>query len=227
VSFEYRSVAITRPWFRPGLFKARFWRLPDGVEPLSDGADPATGRCPAYVSALVFARNVVVTYKAQVGGTTDTGAAIRFLRLEPAMLSAKFIHLASAAETPTSPEVRLVRDHRGDAPTVSTFSPSRAALRLRAADFSAATVTAAPIAVAVTEAPAPTTLLARSRLRLGSMLAGPVLVGGATLAPEPAPPPTPEPPPPAPSREGEVMVLAFICKRTPRSPDPDPTLTWT
>ena len=27
VSFEYRSVAVTRPWFQPVLFKSRFWRL--------------------------------------------------------------------------------------------------------------------------------------------------------------------------------------------------------
>ena len=67
ISFEYRSVAITRPWLRPALFRARFWRLgTDGGE-LSDGGDPPDGYCPSYVTALVFARNVTVTRRA----TTD------------------------------------------------------------------------------------------------------------------------------------------------------------
>ena len=60
LSFEFRSVALVRPWFESRLFKSRFWRLGDGTDRLSDGATPPKGRCPAYVSALVFARNVSV-----------------------------------------------------------------------------------------------------------------------------------------------------------------------
>ena len=41
---------------------------------------------------------------------------------------------------------------------------------------------------------------------------------------EPAPPP---PPPPAPqANPEEIAILAFICRRVPRCPDPDPTLAW-
>jgi hypothetical protein len=108
---------------------------------------------------------------------------------------------------------------------VSTVS--RAARRLRTADFSAPMAAAAPVEVAASAGRPAVSGLARSRLRLGSILTGPVLIGGtATPDPAPTPPPTPTPEP-APSREGEVTVLAFICKRTPRSPDPDPTLSWT
>ena len=39
--------------------------------------------------------------------------------------------------------------------------------------------------------------------------------------PEPTPPP---PPPPAP--DGSISILAFICKRIKKCPDPDPSLTW-
>jgi hypothetical protein len=44
--------------------------------------------------------------------------------------------------------------------------------------------------------------------------------------------PPPPPPPPAPNiitQQGtrdDISVLAFICKRLPKSPNPDPSLTW-
>jgi hypothetical protein len=60
ISFEYRSVALTRHWFHPELLQARFWRLPDGAPLLSDGGSPAKGTMPAYVAALVLVRNIQV-----------------------------------------------------------------------------------------------------------------------------------------------------------------------
>ena len=48
-------------------------------------------------------------------------------------------------------------------------------------------------------------------------------------APVPPPPPTPEPPPPPepePDPRKDISILAFICKQLPKSPNPDPSLTW-
>src|SRR4029077_17971436 len=64
LSFEYRSVALARHWFKPDVFDARFWRLPEGSGPLSDGGNPAQGTWPAYIVALVFMRNIRVTMHA-------------------------------------------------------------------------------------------------------------------------------------------------------------------
>ncbi|HEY7269906.1 MAG TPA: hypothetical protein VH951_08770, partial [Dehalococcoidia bacterium] len=64
LSFEFRSVKVARHWFRPEVFSSRSWRLPGGARPLSDGASPPSGRWPAYVAALVFARNIQVTMEA-------------------------------------------------------------------------------------------------------------------------------------------------------------------
>jgi hypothetical protein len=61
LSFEFCSVTLNRPWFHPEMFSARFWRLPDPSVQLSDGGTPPQGQCPAYISGLVFARNIVVT----------------------------------------------------------------------------------------------------------------------------------------------------------------------
>ncbi|MEM7061690.1 MAG: hypothetical protein AAF572_00780 [Cyanobacteria bacterium P01_B01_bin.77] len=60
VSFEFSSAAIDRPWYDSDLFKARFWRFSDEQKQLSDGLTPPTGYCPAYVTAVVFARKVTV-----------------------------------------------------------------------------------------------------------------------------------------------------------------------
>lgn len=60
LSFEFSSVAIVRPWFVPNVFSARFWRLNDSSTLLSDGGDPPSGFCTAYVTAVVFSRNVKI-----------------------------------------------------------------------------------------------------------------------------------------------------------------------
>jgi hypothetical protein len=228
VSFEYRSVAVTRPWFRSALFKARFWRLPDGTESLSEGTDPPAGRCPAYVSALVFARNVVVKYKEAAGGATaGAGAATKFLRLDAAMLSPHLTHMLRATPGRVEPARVRVRDHRTAATELRTIDGGRAALKLRSMAFTGTRATLPSAAI--------TRSLAAERipiggLRLRGMVARPMIDRGIvattilTAPPiEPAPPP-PEPAPP--TREGEVIVLAYICKRVPRSPDPDPGLPW-
>ncbi|MBD2258597.1 hypothetical protein [Pseudanabaena sp. FACHB-2040] len=60
ISLEFSSAAILRTWLDSDLFKARFWRFSDGSKQLSDGKMPASGRCPAYVTAVVFARNITI-----------------------------------------------------------------------------------------------------------------------------------------------------------------------
>lgn len=69
LSFEFCAATVNRGWCRPGVFSARFWRFPDPAELLSDGAAPPQGQCPAYITGLVFARNIVVT-DAPAGGVT-------------------------------------------------------------------------------------------------------------------------------------------------------------
>ncbi|MBD2049244.1 hypothetical protein H6F57_00220 [Leptolyngbya sp. FACHB-60] len=60
ISLEFSSAAIVRTWLDPDLFKARFWRFMDRSRQLSNGNTPPAGQCPAYVSAVVFARNITV-----------------------------------------------------------------------------------------------------------------------------------------------------------------------
>jgi hypothetical protein len=47
-----------------------------------------------------------------------------------------------------------------------------------------------------------------------------------TRPPAPGPGTPPPPPPPTAKPTPEVSILAFVCKRVGRSPDPDPGLSW-
>jgi hypothetical protein len=61
ISFEFCSAAVVRPWFNSAIFSSRFWKFSDGQSDLSDGNVPPNGAWPAYVVAVVFARNIKVT----------------------------------------------------------------------------------------------------------------------------------------------------------------------
>jgi hypothetical protein len=70
LSFEFCAVTVNRSWCHPDMFGARFWRFSEPSERLSDGATPPQGECPAYITGLVFARNIAVT-----DADADAGAA--------------------------------------------------------------------------------------------------------------------------------------------------------
>ncbi|MBE9141237.1 hypothetical protein IQ254_29235 [Nodosilinea sp. LEGE 07088] len=60
---ELMRVDIIRPWFKPSIFKSRFWKWPDDREPLSDGQDPPCGGLPGYITSIILARNLVMKPK--------------------------------------------------------------------------------------------------------------------------------------------------------------------
>ncbi|NEQ44093.1 MAG: hypothetical protein F6K00_11285 [Leptolyngbya sp. SIOISBB] len=60
ITFEFSSAAVLRPWLDADVFAAKFWRFLDQHKKLSDGQSPPVGVCPAYTTAVVFARNIVV-----------------------------------------------------------------------------------------------------------------------------------------------------------------------
>ncbi len=183
VSFEYRLVAVTRHWFRSALFKSRIWRLRDGDEPLSEGADLSRGRCPAYVTAIVFARNMNVE---------------------------RAPHVSPPRSAPPDPRAnprrgRRLRDHRDGA------SPPRV-IRVRSGSRVRPRPTVQP-RPAGTRPPA----TRADRAGFGSISrrgrARPIQPSAVPAASVTAPP-------------SELTIIAYICKRVARCPDPDPTLQW-
>jgi hypothetical protein len=212
LSFQYRSVAVTRPWFHSAVFKSRFWRLPPAADQLSEGTEAANGRCPAYISGLVFARNIEIKFKQPVAGATPiTGQTL--LRLQAATVNPQIAMLVrrvddARAATP-QPAMTMVRDHRTATATATTVRDHRTA---------GATATAA-VSVRDHRAGGFSAAAPEHRLR-------PYVVSRPVMT-APQPEATTPPPQPQPGPTNEVMILAFICKRVPRCPDPDPTLSWT
>lgn len=184
ISFEFASVALSRPWFHSEVFAARFWRFADPNAQLSDGNVPPLGSWPAYVTALVFARNIVETTH------TTSGAPVS---------------RPITAFQPMLREQMLVREQ----PLVR----APVAMAARPAMFMRGEV-AAP-APATTTTPATMTLRPNIALRLNAVAFS---TAGST------PPPTPTT---TQSTSGtQVSILAFVCKRLGKCPNPDPTFNW-
>jgi hypothetical protein len=213
LSFEFRSVAVTRPWFRPALFEARFWNLPDGSQPLSDGANPPQGAWPAYTAALVLVRNLSLTLRGEPAGQTGPTEPVRaasILMIDSAVLRSRMIRTAPIFARPAPQPPAMITARSVNVPGAIRMTAMRA------------NPVMAP-AAAITARPANTIMLARLSANAFTTLR-------AEPAPQPQPPP-PQPPPATPNTtiqgsRDEISILAFICKRIPRSPNPDPTLTW-
>jgi hypothetical protein len=203
-SFEYRSVAINRPWFRPDVLTSQIWRTTDPELTLSDGADPPSGVCPAYATAVVFMRNLRVTERGSNAEQPFTD--LRFtvnpnaftkrldLRAEPLRVTRR------AAEVESRPTI---------APTALS---ARAFVRVRDNSFAVS--------------PQSRAAMTASRFPIGRVRERRA-VTGLHLEPEVFGTPPPSPPPPQPPvRLDELSILAFVCKRLPKAPDPAATLHW-
>ena len=164
VSFEYRSVGIVRPWFESAVFRARFWRMDDSP-PLSDGATPPRGRCPNYITAMVFARNIMVTSRAAPGASKERPqlvfisdkmvAKIQPGSIKPAVVTGKAGPATVAKSAPPAKTkaaqkelnaTAMARLSRASFPSISRLAP---AARLQAAAALAPQAAAAATAVRV------------------------------------------------------------------------------
>lgn len=216
VSFQYRSVGLTRPWLRPEVFRSRFWRLPRSRPELSDGGAPSSGACPAYVTGVVFAREIVE--RSRPAGGTATLLQLRSLpafsirpelRLRVAAEAASAAALSSTASTPrtfaTAPAVR----------TRALPALGRLGLR-RVVQPEPTPAQPHPEPVAVRRA-------ALTRMRSSAFLAHAAFAIPAVPA---TPPLAPAAPVTLDAPSKQVSILALICKRLPKCPDPDPTLSW-
>lgn len=202
VSFEYRSVAINRPWFHPAVLISQIWRTSDPELMLSDGADPPTGVCPAYATAIVFMRNLKVVER---GGDAEHPFSDLRFTLNPNTFT-KRRELQARVRFSRDANVAVEATPSVDASALN----KRAFLRLRNNSFSVS-------------AQNPKTTRAIELQAAAGILIDPKVIG--TSPPPPTPPPVPAPAP-APARADEISILAFICKRLPKAPDPAPTLNW-
>jgi hypothetical protein len=239
ISFDYRSVAVVRPWLDPQLFEYRSWRLPEGEPPLSDGGRPAQGRFPALVTALVFARNIEVSEQPETS-TTPAGATPPINgpldQLDRLTLAGRgqWVHRMDgepllAAEAPSEP-LRTLRP--------ATVAPGRALAAGRLQSLHAPAVTSAmPVGERLAPIGAtPTHRRARPHLLRGMAasiqavdfrpLESVVVAEPAAGAAASGPTSTPAEGAVTRTPSDHIYVLAFKCRRLGKSPDPDPALAW-
>jgi hypothetical protein len=210
VSFEYSTVTINRPWLARDAFESRAWRFPDHDRVLSDGGTPPSGECASFVTGLVLIRNITVRRPATAKPDTGLGF-LPLTRLDAkTALRARPYRLAGIARAEPAAEPEP------EGQPVARMRLARGAL-LRAS------VDRAPVARIATAEPAvPSRTISRDllftrivnrRIRLD--------VPPLRSLPEPTPESTEIKTDP-----NEVYVLAFVCRLLPKSPDPDPALTW-
>lgn len=226
LSFEYCSVALSRPWFRPDLFAARFWRFSDPTVQLSNGNNPPSGEWPAYITAAVFARNIVV--KTHASGPAPPPPLHTFPPLPLEIV--KPVPPAPPHPMPVllRPQIALnerVLTTTSAAPVSSVAHAASAVpagrMTMIAPKLGEQEVAGHGVAVLSPAQPLKPVIMAPAlRMRLSA----------ATFSSQGAQAPAPTtPPPPPPSGQGQssdVSVLAFICKRLPKCPNPDATLSW-
>lgn len=91
LSVQLARVTVGRGWFSPEAFGSRLWKWTRDREPISDGGDPPTGQFPAYVSSLVFARDLTVTLSPDSDSNEEAVAKLQAglnLSLGPLLLNA-------------------------------------------------------------------------------------------------------------------------------------------
>ena len=193
VSFEFRSAAVTRPWFDPTIFNRRFWKFADG-EVLSDGATTPTGSWTAIVVAVVFVRNIQITASGTAAGTTSG-----------VVQAPQPVHALPRPVLP--PEVWNRFGGQGPA-------PGEIPRRILPGGRPMPMLQAMPVAPPHPQPVRP-----------------PIAAPPHPSAPAPAPAPAPIPAPPSTPAatdpaDDRISILAFICQPLPKTPDPDPALTW-
>jgi hypothetical protein len=215
LTFEFSSAAILRPWFVSEALRARFWRFADPGKILSDGATPPKGTCPAYVTAIIFARKVAVEQKHNQpapGAKPFDGFRFpvavkdpeRLARISPEVIAATQLQPGTASPAINARAVEAV------SPRIATIRMANPQM-MRGSDMSAAV--ARPVG-AQTVVARPLRLSTAAVTRLPQQ---PVTVPAPTAS-------APSPPPATP--DDAIYILAFICKTLPKSPDPDLTLQW-
>jgi hypothetical protein len=225
VSFEYSNVALIRPWFRPEFFASRTWKLADETR-VSDGNLPRRGEIPAYITSMLVARNVVIRRtRSPAPGPVIlpifSPTSLRSLKLEK-QTPPIVVPRTSLARASVVSAVKATASPASDPGNAK----SAASVKLGAV---AKSTKLEPKLVTQTLEPAPAVkqrLVTREFVDAkyaGMTIKSPALdATPVEAAPAPGSPETIEE---RYSFDG-VTLLAWVCKRVPRSPDPDPGLVW-
>lgn len=242
---EYAVVEIVRNWFHfQDFLLQHFWKLAPGATPLADGN--GGGQLPAFPAKLLFVRNVKLVTK-KVGQ--------QLLNAKPFRLSAQLFEQVKPSAQPVlqSKSALFQLKEQRTQKQVSTFRLQQAKVAPAAVanpQFSrvaVATATRHSPALGVNEGLVSRLMVSNAGRTMSQPFSlplmrvpRPVVITGPGRLPSPAhipvrvvAAPTVNPAPaatPAPVFETTVQkdmeLLAFICRKLPVCPSPDPTLPW-
>jgi hypothetical protein len=125
LSVEIGRAEVLRPWFDQELITSRAWRWRNDAEPLSDGSDPPDGSMPAYVTAMIFARNLEVELKPRSRSNRALVAGLQVGR--PMVLGNIVLQQVASTEDATRVE-RLTSAKAGRQSHVAAALAARAAV---------------------------------------------------------------------------------------------------
>lgn len=209
VSFEYARLTIERAWFPSRAFEARFWRFEDNLPALSDGALPPNGAFPGYIVGALLVRKLMVHTRR---GAPSPPASPPPVWVPPPVVSGGTVR--DHRRSGTGP---LVRDHRRMVLTAAPPIPP-VAMPLQPAALQAlqASRTNLP-SRSLRDMGQVASLHALDRdmqLRTQAFRKRSVPFTADTVTADNV------------LGDSEMAVLAYLWKRFPRTPDPDPGLEW-
>jgi hypothetical protein len=215
---------VLRPWHKAEFFASRYWRFNDDAL-VCDGNTPRRGTIPAYVNSMLVVRNVVVTRKKTVQQNPIIlpiliKLPMQTYRIKPgALYTGTVVRPSAATITPT----KAVRADMAT-PKLNPAMAPRAGVAMAGKPS-----TKSSFAMASTSAKQAQAL----RPLQAAHYADVKYAGLAIKSPRIQ---IPEKKPDAPKTTEElvtesfsfdgVIVLAYVCKRLPKSPNPDPALKW-
>lgn len=243
LSFEYNNVTVIRPWFHPEFLASRTWQSVDNSV-VSDGKVPRSGKIPAFVTSMLVVRNVTITRKAASKGQPVVIPIVDKRSLKD-MAFRKAPMIDPEKVRPSNP-VLLERPDVLSRVNVPMADVRAGLLKEGAVSRPGMTKSINKDMASKLQRPAPAVAKSSAMVdHRASMLDALAKLNprkrehfidqkydGLTIkSPRYIVPPKQAEAAPAgtvtePYAFSGVAVLAFICKRVPKAPDPDMTLTW-
>jgi hypothetical protein len=201
IKLEYKEVVIIRPWYKPEFFASRYWKFDDDII-VSDGHVPRQGKIPGYITSMLVVRKVMVIRKKTVQFSPIT---LPILTKDPLQTFIKEIQ-KKILEEKIPKKIPNILNRLLDIslrtiiqqPKMAINDSKRSSLSMNYMNAKYAGIT---IKSPIIEIPKKNELPSNQN-RSEQFVTETLNFDG-------------------------VIVLAYICKRVPKSPNPDLTLVWT
>ncbi|MCF6191383.1 MAG: hypothetical protein L3J51_12985 [Cocleimonas sp.] len=215
LTFEYSTAKIDRFWFTPQLFNSHFFKY---SKLISEGTDSKDGRCPAYIAGVVFAKNIHIVQQKHHKKTNPTlmNAFPIFSFANP-----KKAKIFKATQMKIKSMKLMATPFTG-----ATLKRSKNE-SIKSSAFRNKSIVSHMMTLAVPRTKKPLVKSAPKMTRLNVARMSPVitLFNQEKTSMKPTNKPNSSKPA-SPENDESIYILAFICKKVPKCPDPDLSLTW-